>query len=130
VVSANVALNQATAKAAAAHRAAVDAGVIESAAQVQVANARATITEMATVAYEDSGLLSLNVLMNPGSPTDMMDRLTILDQLSSTRQKDLAGYRAAQMHAIDATNKAKQAQIVADAAANAAGDALVKSQGA
>lgn len=130
MIAAKVALDRAQANADTARQAAAAAGVVESAAQVQVTTTRAVITHMAAVAYEGAGLLDLNAMMNPGSPTDMLDRMTMLDQLATTRHRELTGYQAAQMHAIDATNKAKQAQIVANAAANAADAALATSQDA
>jgi len=130
VIATNVAYHQAQTRADAAHQAAIDAGVILNAAEVQVSTTRASITKMAAIAYEGAGLEGLNVLMNPGSPTEVLDRLSMLDQLSATRQQQLNGYQTARMHAIDASNRAKEAQITADAAAHAASAALAKTQAA
>jgi murein DD-endopeptidase MepM/ murein hydrolase activator NlpD len=128
VIAASVAVDQANAAVTRTQRGVVDADLGLARAEQDVTDTRATITALATRAYESSGLTMVNVMMNPGSPTDVLTRLTLLDQMESTQTTALAGYQSARMTAKDAYNKAAAARAVAGHARTAATTALANSQ--
>ena len=128
VIAASVGVDQAKAKVLTAQAAVTTADDQLTAAAGKVDSTRATISSIAAVAYEGSGLTTINVLMNPASPTEVLTRLSLLDQMQHSQNTALDGYVAARAQAKDAYNETVATRIAAEHAKQAAAAALTKSQ--
>ncbi|WP_308121427.1 M23 family metallopeptidase [Paractinoplanes bogorensis] len=58
-------------------------------AQDRVDGARDRVDEIATASYMGSNIARLNVLVDSSGPADMMDRLSIVDQIMRSQQQDV-----------------------------------------
>ena len=130
VIAASVAVDQAKAKVVTAQTAVTTADSQLTAAETEVDSTRAAISSIAATAYEGSGLTMINVLMNPGSPTDVLTRLSLLDQMEQSQNAALDGYVTARAHAKDAYNQTVATRSAAEQARKAATTALTRSQNA
>lgn len=130
VIAAQVTLDQANAAVDKAQARVTTADRQLAAAERTVAGTSQTIGSIAATAYMGSGLTSINVLMNPGSPTEVLDRLTLLDQVESTQRQALARYVSARRAAKDAYKRSVAAQNVAQQTRKAAMNALLDTQSA
>ncbi|MBL7256789.1 M23 family metallopeptidase [Actinoplanes sp. LDG1-01] len=59
------------------------------AARDQVSDARDRVDEIATASYMGSDIARLNVLVDASGPADMMDRLSIVDQIMRAQQREV-----------------------------------------
>jgi murein DD-endopeptidase MepM/ murein hydrolase activator NlpD len=130
VIAASVGVDQAKAKVVTAQVAVTTSDSQLTAAEVKVDSTRAAISSIAVTAYEGSNLTTINVLMNPGSPTDVLTRLSLLDQMAQSQNAALDGYVAARAQAKDAYNQTVATRTAAERARKAATAALTKSQNA
>lgn|GEM_PF-722643 len=128
VIAASVAVDQANTNVLATQAAVATADDQLTAAESKVDSTRATISSIAATAYEGSGLTTINVLMNPGSPTDVLTRLSLLDQMQHNQSAALDGYITARAQAKDAYNETVAKRAAAEQARQAAAAALAKSQ--
>jgi len=128
VIAASVAVDQAKANVLTAQAAVATADGQLTAAENKVESTRTVISSIAATAYEGSGLTTINVLMNPGSPTDVLTRLSLLDQMQKSQSAALDGYVTARAQAKDAYNETVAARGTAERARQAAAAALTKSQ--
>lgn len=89
-------------------------------ARDQVADARDRVDEIATASYMGSDIARLNVLVDASGPADMMDRLSIVDQIMRVQQREvgvLVDARRAARTEQDRAGLAKRAAEEAEAAA-------------
>jgi murein DD-endopeptidase MepM/ murein hydrolase activator NlpD len=130
VIAASVGVDQANDRVLTAQVAVTTADGRLAAAASKVDSTRATISSIASVAYEGSGLTTINVLMNPGSPTDVLTRLSLLDRMQHNQNAALNSYVTARAQAKDAYNESVATRIAAARARQAAAAALTKAQSA
>ncbi|MGK5681031.1 M23 family metallopeptidase [Actinoplanes sp. URMC 104] len=89
-------------------------------AQNRVDEARERVDEIATASYMGSNIARLNVLVDASGPADMMDRLSIVDQIMRNQQHDVDTLVVARRDARteqDRAGLAKRAAEEAEAAA-------------
>jgi murein DD-endopeptidase MepM/ murein hydrolase activator NlpD len=130
VIAASVAVDQSKAKVLTAQAAVATADDQLTVAENKVDSTRTTISSIAATAYEGSGLTTINVLMNPGSPTDVLTRLSLLDRMQQSQNAALDGYITARAQAKDAYNETVATRAAAEQARQAAAAALTRSQSA
>jgi murein DD-endopeptidase MepM/ murein hydrolase activator NlpD len=130
VIAASVAVDQSKAKVLTAQAAVATADDQLTVAENKVDSTRTTISSIAATAYEGSGLTTINVLMNPGSPTDVLTRLSLLDRMQQSQNAALDGYITARAQAKDAHNETVATRAAAEQARQAAAAALTRSQSA
>ncbi|WP_433301205.1 M23 family metallopeptidase [Actinoplanes sp. CA-030573] len=102
-------------------------------AQDQFADARARVDQIAQATYMGSTFSRINVLVEATGPADIMDRLSLVDQLMRTQNQDvdrLIRSRAAARSAQDRAGLAKREAEEAEAAAKAKVDAARGAQAA
>ncbi len=63
-------------------------------AKVALAAASAQMQTIAATYYKTGQVGAMNVLMDGGAASDMLDRLDVIDQISRSRQRDIANYTA------------------------------------
>ncbi|NMO50938.1 M23 family metallopeptidase [Actinoplanes sp. TBRC 11911] len=86
------------------------------AAQQRFSAARGKVDEIAQASYMGSGLSRINVLAAASGPADMMDRLSIVDQLMRTQQQDVNSLLLARRDARTQQDKAGLARREAEEA--------------
>lgn len=123
VAAANTAGRQADAARASYHEVAADYEQAENAFQ----SARDRVDEIAKASYMGSSFSRINVLAGSSGPADIMDRLSIVDQLMRTQKQDVdrlldarVAARTAQDRAGLAKRKAEEAEAEARGKLNAA----------
>jgi murein DD-endopeptidase MepM/ murein hydrolase activator NlpD len=101
-------------------------------AQGEFADARERVDQIAQATYMGSSFSRINVLVDATGPADMMDRLSLVDQLMRTQQQDVerlihtrAAARTAQDRAGLAKREAEEAEALARGKLTAAKDAQV-----
>ncbi|WP_036372887.1 NlpC/P60 family protein [Micromonospora sp. ATCC 39149] len=69
--------------------------------EAQTAQSRADVGSIAVTAYKSGRLDTANALLSPGGPSNLLDRLDTLDQLSRQRQQRIASYTENQRLLLD-----------------------------
>ncbi|MDY7085677.1 MAG: peptidoglycan DD-metalloendopeptidase family protein [Actinomycetota bacterium] len=99
-------------------------------ARDQVADARDRVDEIATASYMGSDIARLNVLVDASGPADMMDRLSIVDQIMRVQQREVAVLVDARREARTEQDRAGLAKRAAEEAEAAARDRLTAARDA
>jgi murein DD-endopeptidase MepM/ murein hydrolase activator NlpD len=128
VVAASVALDRARAQVVAAQAAVTAADQSLAAASDSVTRTQTAIAAIAATAYEGSNMTEINVLMNPGSPTDVLTRLSLLSEVQHRQNAVLGGYQNARLIAAEAYSRSVAAETAAKQAKKNADKALATSR--
>jgi murein DD-endopeptidase MepM/ murein hydrolase activator NlpD len=107
---------------------AADRRLIDTATQVD--QAQAAVSSLVSATYKGSGLLALTSLLETPSPSDLAERLSLVDRVAQRGQQALNSYLDAQVAAKEADNAAFAARKAADDAAGRARQALSAAQAA
>lgn len=98
--------------------------------QADVENAQERIDSIAAAAYKGGGMYKFNSILASGGPADMLDRLSVLDQLTAQERKAFDELRAAKERAAEALEESTTAQQEAEAARETAEQALADARAA
>jgi murein DD-endopeptidase MepM/ murein hydrolase activator NlpD len=109
---------------AAASAAYAAAGADFDRAATLVEGAREHAGAFAAAAYEGSGALTLNAILDAGSPTDLADRIGYVNQVATAQRQALGELTAARLLAKERRNAAETARAQAERAHAAARRAL------
>ncbi|WP_250035553.1 M23 family metallopeptidase [Paractinoplanes maris] len=93
-------------------------------------SARERVDEIATASYMGSNFARLNVLVDASGPSDMMDRLGIVEQIMRRQQEDVDTLVAARREARTEQDRAGVAKRAAEEAETAARDRLTAARAA
>ncbi|MFI0795698.1 NlpC/P60 family protein [Micromonospora rubida] len=85
--------------------------------EAQTAQSRADVGEIAVTAYKTGRLDAANALLSAGGPSNLLDRLDTLDQLTRQRQQRISGFTESQRKLLD--QKARLDATLAKQAAQA-----------
>jgi murein DD-endopeptidase MepM/ murein hydrolase activator NlpD len=92
--------------------------------QADVEEAQARIDAIAAAAYKGRGIYAFNSIVASGSPSDLVNRLSFLEQIGAQERQALADLAAAKDRAGDALAEADAAQQAAESARRGAEEAL------
>ncbi|MDT5036698.1 MAG: hypothetical protein QOE03_1883 [Micromonosporaceae bacterium] len=130
VAAAQVAARQADRDAAAAQVASTAATTRYAAAAARVERSRQHVREFVTRAYEGSGFMKINSILESGSPSEFVTRVGYLGQIAAAQRRALDALTVARMDAKVGANAAEAARQRADAARAAAQRALASTRDA
>ncbi|WP_250001005.1 M23 family metallopeptidase [Actinoplanes sp. M2I2] len=99
-------------------------------AQDRVTGARERVDEIATASYMGSNFAQLNVLVDAAGPSDMMDRMSIVEQIMRSQQEDVDALVSARREARTEQDRAGLAKRAAEEAETAARDRLADARAA
>ncbi|MBB4695101.1 M23 family metallopeptidase [Paractinoplanes abujensis] len=99
-------------------------------ARDQVSDARDRVDEIATASYMGSDIARLNVLVDASGPADMMDRLSIVDQIMRAQQREVGVLTEARRQARTEQDRAGLAKRAAEDAEAAARERLASARDA
>ncbi len=99
-------------------------------AQDRVSDARDRVDEIATASYMGGNFASLNMLVEATGPADIMDRLSLVDQLMRSQQHDVDTLVGARREARTEQDRAGLAKRAAEETAAAARDRLADARAA
>ncbi|MER5702736.1 C40 family peptidase [Micromonospora sp. NPDC002296] len=85
--------------------------------EAQTAQSRADVGEIAVTAYKTGRMDTANALLSAGGPSNLLDRLDTLDQLTRQRQQRISGFTESQRRLLD--QKARLDATLAKQAAQA-----------
>jgi len=130
VAAAVTAANTATRRAQAARAAYADLAADYQVAQDRFVQARGRIDEIAQASYMGSNFSRINVLVQASGPADIMDRLSLVDQIMRIQQQSVDRFLAARTVVRGAQNRAGLARQQAEQAEAAARAKLGAARGA
>jgi murein DD-endopeptidase MepM/ murein hydrolase activator NlpD len=100
------------------------------AAQGRLDDARIRVEDIAQATYMGSEFSRINVLVDASGPQDIMDRLSLVDQVMQTQQQDVDVLTTARVAARTEQDRAGLAKRAAEDAENSAKEKLVAAQAA
>jgi murein DD-endopeptidase MepM/ murein hydrolase activator NlpD len=130
VAAAFAAANTAGRRANAARAAYAKVAVTYDQAQQRFSAARGKVDQIAQASYMGSSFSRINMLAGATGPADMIDRLSLVDQLMRTQQEDVDNLRDARRDARLEQDRAGLAQLEAEEAESDAQDKLTSAKNA
>jgi murein DD-endopeptidase MepM/ murein hydrolase activator NlpD len=98
--------------------------------QADVEQAQDRIDAIAVAAYKGRGIYAFNSVVASGSPSDLVNRLSFLEQIGAQERQALADLAAAKERAGQALEQARDAQLAAESARQGAEEALADARAA